>query len=235
MALPLPARPALVIFDCDGVLVDSEVIASRVLGECLVAAGFPLGLEEAIAIGVGTHSGTLAAAIEARFGRALPDGFLIGMRAAVMRAFTGELKPVAGIVELLGALGLPCCVASNSHIDRVRHALGVTGLDGFFGAHVFSAAMVKAGKPAPDLFLFAAARMGVPPGDCLVVEDSVLGVAAARAALMPVVGFCGGSHCRPGHAEILLKAGCRHVFADIAELANCLADTAIGSSTPPCA
>ncbi len=214
----MPA-PALVIFDCDGVLIDSEVIASRVLGECLVAAAFPTTVAEAMEIGIGKNRITLAAAVESRFGRKLPDGFFEGMRAEILRSFARELVPMPGIAALLASLPMPCCVASNSHIDRVRSALAMTGLLQHFDPHVFSATMVAQGKPAPDLFLLAASRLGVMPENCLVIEDSVTGVAAAGAAHMPVIGFCGGSHCRDGHADRLLSAGCTQVFARMSDVA----------------
>jgi HAD superfamily hydrolase (TIGR01509 family) len=185
--------PALVIFDCDGVLVDSEVIASRIFAECLGEAGVALTADEAMRFGVGKSAVTLALAVEKQFGRALPADFIEEMRARIIDAFTGELKPVDGAAALLSGLKLPRCVASNSHIDRVRHALATTGLLPQFGPHIYTAAMVARGKPAPDLFLYAAARHGVAPEQCLVIEDSLSGIAAALAAEIPVVGFVGAS------------------------------------------
>jgi HAD superfamily hydrolase (TIGR01509 family) len=214
--------PSLVIFDCDGVLVDSEVIASRIFAERLVAEGIAAGIDEAVAAGVGMSAMTLSAAVEQRFGRPLPAGFIERMRACTIAAFTDELRAIDGIAALLTALRLPRCVASNSHIDRVRHALTTTGLLGFFDPHIYTAAMVERSKPAPDLFLFAAARHGVAPEDCLVIEDSLSGVSAALAAGMPVVGFVGGSHCRADHAEVMRGAGCLQVFARMGELAEIL-------------
>jgi HAD superfamily hydrolase (TIGR01509 family) len=211
--------PSLVIFDCDGVLVDSEVIASRIFAECLAEAGIVLSVDEAMAFGVGKSAVTLAAAVEAEFGCTLPVGFTEGMRARVMDAFTRELRPVDGIDRLLAALTPSRCVASNSHIDRVRHALSTTRLLARLDPYIYTAAMVARGKPAPDLFLFAAARHGVEPARCLVVEDSLSGVSAAQAAGMPVVGFAGGSHCRAGHADTMLRAGCSLVFLHMDELA----------------
>jgi HAD superfamily hydrolase (TIGR01509 family) len=206
-----------VIFDCDGVLVDSEVIASRVFAECLAEAGIALSVDEAMAFGVGKSAATLAAAVEAEFGRTLPAGFIEGMRMRVMDAFTSELRPIDGIDRLLTALKPACCVASNSHIDRVRHALATTGLLAHLDPHIYIAAMVARGKPAPDLFLFAAGRHEVEPARCLVVEGSLSGVEAALAAGMLVVGFTGGSHCRAGHAAAMLDAGCRRIFARMDE------------------
>jgi HAD superfamily hydrolase (TIGR01509 family) len=218
--------PALVIFDCDGVLIDSEVIFGRVLGELLVAAEFPITMDEAMVFGLGKNRVTLAAAVEARFGRALPDEFFATMRARVDLAFERELVAIPGIEELLVALEAPRCVASNSHLDRVRHALSVTRLLPLFDPHVFSASQVARGKPAPDLFLFAARRLGAAPADCIVIEDSTTGVEAAIAAGMRVVGFCGGSHCPDDHAQQLLAAGCSRVFPTTFDLAAHLCGTA---------
>jgi HAD superfamily hydrolase (TIGR01509 family) len=209
-------RPGLVIFDCDGVLVDSELIDTRIRSECLRAAGFPITAQDLTdARSAGT---SLTATIEKRFGRPLPIGFMEATRAKIMRAFTDELRAIDGVADLLRSLDIPICVASNSHPDRVRHSLEVTGLWQFFDPHVFSAAMVARGKPAPDLFLLAAERLNVSPAFCLVVEDSTHGVIAARAAGMKVVGFCGGSHCQEGHGDRLLRAGCVRAFARMAEL-----------------
>jgi len=214
-----PLVPELVIFDCDGVLVDSEVIFARVLGECLTAAALPTTADEALLLGFGRNRATLTAAVETRFGRTLPDGFFETMRARTAQVLERELVAVPGVEALLTALPAACCVASNGHLERVRERLALTGLLKFFEPRVFSAIEVAAGKPAPDLFLLAARRCGVPPAACLVIEDSTIGVAAAVAAGMPVVGFCGGSHCAAGHAEELSAAGCARVFARMTDLA----------------
>ncbi|MGH7046687.1 MAG: HAD family hydrolase [Stellaceae bacterium] len=211
--------PDLVIFDCDGVLVDSEVIFAHVLGECLTAAELPTTEDEALLLGFGRNRDTLTAAVETRFGRTLPDGFFEAMRARTAQVLERELVAVPGVEALLKALPAPRCVASNGHLERVRERLALTGLLQFFEPHVFSAIEVAAGKPAPDLFLLAAQRCGVPPASCLVIEDSTIGVAAALAAGMRVFGFCGGSHCADGHAEQLSAAGCSRVFAKMADLA----------------
>lgn len=214
-------RPDLVIFDCDGVLVDSELIDSRIRSDCFQAEGFSVTVAD-----LQNHSGIsgagMAEMILERFGRPMPEGFMQATRARIMRAFTDELRAIDGVAELLASLSTPVCVATNSHPDRVRHSLQITGLLQFFDPHVFSAFMVARGKPAPDLFLFAAEKLEVPPAGCLVVEDSVHGVTAARAAGMEVIGFCGGSHCKPGHADRLLAAGCARVFATMNEVQDFL-------------
>jgi len=122
----------------------------------------------------------------------------------------------------------PRCVASNSHLDRVRHALTVTRLLPLFDPHVFSASQVERGKPAPDLFLFAARQFDAPRERCIVVEDSTVGVEAAVAAGMPVVGFCGGGHCPVDHADRLIAAGCSQVFAGMPDLAAFLCGAECG-------
>jgi HAD superfamily hydrolase (TIGR01509 family) len=216
--------PELVIFDCDGVLVDSEVIFARVLGECLNEADFPATAEEALWLGFGKNRDTLTAAVESRFRRALPDDFFDTLRARTAGVLERELEPIPGVGELLAGLRRPRCVASNGHLERVRQRLELTGLLHFFDPHVFSAIQVASGKPAPDLFLFAAATLQTRPAACLVVEDSIAGVAAARAAAMAVVGFCGGSHCPTGHADRLREAGCLEVFAKMPDLAAFLAE-----------
>jgi HAD superfamily hydrolase (TIGR01509 family) len=220
--------PDLVIFDCDGVLVDSELIFARVLAECLIAVDFPTTIDEAVTLGFGKNRATLSAAVTIQFGRALPDTFFETFAARSAAAFEHELSPMAGVKELLETLPVPRCVASNGHLDRVRHRLALTGLLRFFDPHVFSAIQVAHGKPAPDLFLFAAQRLGARPGDCAVVEDSIPGVEAAVAAQMPVVGFCGGSHCPGDHAERLIAAGCSRVFAKMPELAAFLHEERCG-------
>jgi HAD superfamily hydrolase (TIGR01509 family) len=228
-------RPDLVIFDCDGVLVDSELIDARIRSECLRAEGFAVTPQE-LAEHPGISGADLVAMIERRFGRPLPEGFMKNTRAKIMSVFTDELKAIDGVCELLGSLDMPVCVATNSHTDRVRHSLEVTGLWRFFEPHVFSATMVSRGKPAPDLFLFAAERRDVSRANCLVVEDSTHGIMAAQAAGMEVVGFCGGSHCRIGHGERLLGAGCRQVFARMSELGEFLhsLDPQPATHLPPC-
>jgi HAD superfamily hydrolase (TIGR01509 family) len=214
----------LVIFDCDGVLVDSELIFARVLGAALSEAGFPATTEEALELGFGKNRDTLSASVEKRYGGALPDGFFEAMRARTAIVLERELKPMPGVSALLNALSGARCVASNGHLQRVRERLALTGLLDFFEPHVFSAIQVAAGKPAPDLFLLAAQRLGAVPAACTVIEDSTVGVAAALAAGMPVVGFAGGSHCAGDHAERLAAAGCPLVFSHMSELAAYLRD-----------
>ena len=214
--------PDLVIFDCDGVLVDSEIIANGVMAECLNEAGVMLNVEQTMAFGVGKSATAVAAAVKTEFGVTLPANFFEDMGVRIIAAYPGKLRPMDGIPELLTALKLKRCVASNSPIARVRQALTTTGLLPHFEPHIYTAAMVARSKPAPDLFLHAAEQHGVRPDRCLVIEDSLSGVAAALAAGMRVIGFVGGSHCRPGHAYAMREAGCVEVFSRMREVADYL-------------
>jgi beta-phosphoglucomutase-like phosphatase (HAD superfamily) len=214
--------PDLVIFDCDGVLVDSEIIANGVMAECLNEAGIMLNVEQTMAFGVGKSATAVAAAVKTEFGITLPASFFEDMGVRIIAAYPDKLRPMDGILELLAALKLKRCVASNSPIERVRQALTTTGLLPYFDPHLYSAAMVARSKPAPDLFLHAAEQHGVRPERCLVIEDSLSGVVAGHAAGMRVIGFVGGSHCRPDHADAMRDAGCVEVFARMEDVAKFL-------------
>jgi HAD superfamily hydrolase (TIGR01509 family) len=213
----------LVIFDCDGVLVDSELIGCRVEAEELSRAGFPITADEILRRFTGITARETFRTLEAERGRPLPEGFDERVRQEIRAAFARELAAVAGVALALGRIALPVCVASSSDPARIEHSLKVTGLLERFAPHLFSAAVVARGKPAPDLFLHAAARMATPPTRCLVVEDSVAGVQAAVAAGMRVLGFTGASHCPPDHAACLETAGAMRTFAAMPELPDLLA------------
>jgi HAD superfamily hydrolase (TIGR01509 family) len=186
--------PALVIFDCDGVLVDSEPISLRLLLETLASAGLHLSPAEADALFLGRSLASTRETVAREYGVAVTDAALNAMRRALYDAFRAELAPIPHIAETLDALPCPYCVASSSQPERVELSLTVTGLWPRFAGRAFSATMVAHGKPAPDLFLFAAETLGYPPAACLVVEDSPAGIRAAKAAGMKVVAFTGGSH-----------------------------------------
>jgi HAD superfamily hydrolase (TIGR01509 family) len=219
--LPIP----LILFDCDGVLVDSEVISCRVELAYLAALGHPITPDEFRRRAVGRSERDNQAMLEAIWGRALPADFNERNRAATLAAFETELQPVAGIGRLLERLGpIARCVASSSAPARIARSLELTGLARFFGGNLFSAAAVARGKPAPDLFLHAARRMGAEPAACLVVEDSAAGIAAAKAAGMTALGFTAGSHCAADHGANLRDAGADAVAADADALAALLAD-----------
>lgn len=207
----------LLIFDCDGVLVDSEPLACRVDEEVLGGLGFPITAEDIRRRYVGKSLKDMIAGIEAEHARKLPEDFGARLNATLLERFRTELQPMAGIREAVLALPARRCVASSSLPERVALSLTVTGLIDLFD-HRFSSAQVARGKPAPDLFLFAAERMAARPRDCLVIEDSVYGVEAARAAGMRVIGFTGGGHCGPEHADALLARGADAVIGAMAEL-----------------
>lgn len=182
----------LVIFDCDGVLVDSEPIAVRIDVEMLAELGVEMSEAEVITRYVGRSPEVIVADVEARLGTRVPDGWLERGDTRLREAFEAELTPVAGIEQALDAIAMPTCVASSSGHEFLRLKLELTGLYTRFAGHIFSASEVANGKPAPDLFLHAARRMGVEPSNCVVVEDSRYGVQAARAAGMDVLGYAGG-------------------------------------------
>ena len=207
----------LIIFDCDGVLVDSEVLSCQCLSESLAAYGIKLGLAEAIELFLGRNT---AAVVQyyAGQGRLIPDSFPIDLKSRVRQTFRAALQPIPDVALLLDDLDTRYCLASSSDLDRVLLSLAHTGLASYFGDRVYTSQMVAHGKPAPDLFLYAAGRMRVAPARTLVIEDSISGVTAARAAGMKVWGFCGGSHyeSRDGRA-ILRAAGADRVFDRMAD------------------
>jgi HAD superfamily hydrolase (TIGR01509 family) len=182
----------LVIFDCDGVLVDSEPISIRIDVEMFAEVGMAVSEQEVIERFVGRSPELLAAAVEEQLGHPPPVGWEERGERRLRRAFEAELKPVAGIREALERITLPVCVASSSPPERLRFKLELTGLYERFAGRIFSAAEVANGKPAPDLFLHAARQMGVDPPGCVVVEDSRYGVQAARAAGMDVLAYADG-------------------------------------------
>ncbi len=213
----------LVIFDCDGVLIDSEPIANRVHAQTLAGCGYAVGEEALQDRFCGISDAEMLATIEREWGRALPDDYARRIATALAEQYRCSLKPIAGIEHALARLSHPVCVASSGTPERIRLGLETVGLYGRFHPHLFSASMVRHGKPAPDLFLYAAARMGAAPERSLVIEDSPAGIEAARAAGMTAIGFCGGSHCRPGHEERLKAGGAARVIADMRELATAVA------------
>jgi HAD superfamily hydrolase (TIGR01509 family) len=183
---------SLVIFDCDGVLVDTERIAVRIDVIVLAELGWPMTEAEVVERFMGRSDEEMTADIEAHLGHRLPASWEEPFRHLYRQAFEAELEPVAGVVEALDAIAIPTCVASSGTHEKMRFTLGLTGLYERFAGRIFSVSDVARGKPAPDLFLHAADRMGVPPARCAVVEDSRYGVEAARAAGMRAFGYAGG-------------------------------------------
>ncbi len=189
----------LVIFDCDGVLVDSEMLSAKVLMGQLAQLGIDLTLEQFRAEFLGRSFASAAKQLKARTGHELPLNFAPDYFVRLNALFATDLKPMAGVMQVLESLVVQNCVASGSIPPRLDFSLKVCGLDTHFGSRVYSAAVVENAKPAPDLFLHAAAAHGVSPARCLVLEDSEMGVRAARAANMTVWHFAGGSHVKAGH------------------------------------
>ncbi|MEW1780440.1 HAD family hydrolase [Streptomyces sp. NPDC086777] len=212
-------RYDLVIFDNDGVLVDSEPISNRLLAAYLTELGQPTSYEDSVRDYMGSAMHRIHDLVLERTGQRLPDDFDDVFHARVFAAFEEELKPVAGVagvLERLAADGVPYCVASSGSHERIRVGHRTTGLDRWFDeSRIFSSQDVGRGKPAPDLFLYAAERMGVVPERCAVVEDSPLGVQAAVAAGMDVYGFTAMTP-----AERL--AGATQLFSDFGQLADLL-------------
>ena len=208
----------LILFDCDGVLVDSEIIACRVLAAEIGARIPELDQADFAAniFGVTDHDAVRQA--EAEYGVRLPDGFADQAAAAIRREVLRSVEPVAGTAEAVGSIDLPMAVVSNSPLGRVRRMLDRTALQSFFGDRLFCAEMVARPKPFPDVYLSAAAALGAEPSRCIAVEDSIAGVTAAAAAGMSVIGFLGGSHIQPGHGQRLLQAGAMALCDAMADL-----------------
>ena len=214
----------LVIFDCDGVLVDSEPISIAVLRGVLARDGVSISEAEAYERFLGKSMATIAQAIETDFGLAVTSEHLDEIRADLFHRFEAELQPVPGIRQTLSQLSIRRCVASSSQPDRIRFSLRLTGLLELLEPHIYSATMVKRGKPFPDLFLHAASDMGVEPANCVVIEDSPPGVMAARSAGMRVLAFTGALHAaRPGFRDKLASFAPDAIFDDMRELPAMLA------------
>ena len=208
----------MVIFDCNGVLVDSEPIAAEVASEEFTRAGFPLTADVVARFFTGRRPADMFAEIEAAYRKKLPPNLTTIVMATTMQRLRAELRATRHMEYALTWLRGPKCVASSSPIERVRASLETTDLLRFFEPNVFSASDVPRGKPAPDLFLYVAGRMGMLPAQCIVVEDSPAGVAAATAAGMTSIGFVGGSHAGPNLESLLVHAGARAVIADMRAL-----------------
>jgi HAD superfamily hydrolase (TIGR01509 family) len=217
----------LIIFDCDGVLVDSEVISCRAHAATLTRHGYPITSDQVLDRFLGVSDREARLTIEAELGRSLPSDFEAQVKQSTLQSYADDLRPVAHVAEAVAAINLPKCVASSGTPEKIRHGLTCAGLYDILAPHIFSASQVRRGKPAPDLFLFAAEQMQVPPARCMVIEDSVPGVTGAVAAGMTVLGFHGGSHCRPGYADTLRAAGATVTFDDMRQLLGLIADLAL--------
>ena len=225
------AEPSLLIFDCDGVLVDSEILVCTAVSEELTRLGYGITPAEVVHRFAGRPEREILAEVAEHWGRPVPAAYYKAMKHRVDLAFRTELQAIAGVAPMLARVRIPKCVASSSAPAKLEQGLRHTGLLSYFrrservpvagsaaAPDVVSAQWVIRGKPAPDVFVFAAGCMRTPVHSCLVVEDSVPGVRAACAAGMRVFGFTGGSHCGPAHAERLLEAGAERVLTHMDEL-----------------
>lgn len=215
----------MVIFDCNGVLVDSEPIANAVLADAFQQAGVALTADAVAREFHGRRMLDICAAVEVAAKRKLPADFAATVAATTLQRLRVELRPVPHAARALAWIRGPKAVASSSAIDRIRLSLEITGLLRFFEPWLFSASYVTKGKPAPQLFLFAAERLQVDPADCIVVEDSAAGVAAAHAAGMRPIGFVGRSRTdEDSLARDLAGAGAHAVIADLRALHSAIID-----------
>lgn len=212
-------RPGLdlVIFDCDGVLVDSELLSCQCLSDELSLSGISLTLAQALELFLGRSISAVTQHYR-ELGQVVPVDFPVRLKSRVLAAFEKALRPVQGVDAVLSGLRVPHCVASSSDLDRVALSLKVTDLARYFGNQIYTAQMVERGKPAPDLFLYAADEIGAEPARTLVIEDSVSGVQAGKAAGMTVWGFVGGGHYRTRDGRAILSAaGADRVFARMSD------------------
>lgn len=209
----------LVIFDCDGVLVDSEILAAEAMSLLLARHEIHVGVPELLQF-VGKKQADILAGVSALAGKPVPDAVAQDLWPQTRVLFAERLQPIEGVAEFIQSLAAKRCVASSSHHERIRFSLEKTGLHGLFAPHIFSATEVRNGKPAPDLFLHAAARMEVEPAKAIVIEDSTAGVAGATAAGMKVIGFTGGAHSGPAMEIQLTAAGAHAIAASYADVAR---------------
>ena len=207
----------LVIFDCDGVLIDSEVISARMLVSEMSARGIGIDTDYVARHFLGRSYPVVLATIRAEFGVDLPADFEATYRERLLAEFERELRIMPGVAEVLHDLSVPFCLATSSSAPRVRRSLQIVGLDKVFADRVTTASEVARGKPAPDLFLRAAGKMGVAPENSLVIEDSVNGIRAARAAGMEVWHFTGGAHLDGLREDFGRDEGANRRFASFAD------------------
>lgn len=209
-------RPDLIIFDCDGVLVDSEIIAARVEADMISEAGFPISPEEMMERFAGLTTRDILLRLETVSQVPFQASLIDRIRAELDKRLSRDVMPVEGAAAAVRATTIPYCICSNSPQDRIEAMLTRAGMIGLFDRNrIYSARAIPSGrtKPAPDVFLHASAQLSADPAKCFVVEDSVHGIAGARAAGMRVIGFTGASHSWPGHADALTEAGAETVIS----------------------
>lgn len=216
---PPSGRHRAIIYDFDGVLADSEVLSNSVIAEVVSELGVPTSLDDAYRTYMGKRLNDVIETIERVTGRQLPDDFADSYQRRTFDAFVARLKPVDGAREFLTEWReVPNCIASSSSPERLALSLEVLSMAVLFEGRVFSASHVARGKPHPDIFLHAAEQLGVAPRECIVIEDSVGGITAARTAGATSIGFTAAGHVQPGHDARLRDAGADHVVASFAEL-----------------
>jgi HAD superfamily hydrolase (TIGR01509 family) len=214
-------RPEAIIFDFDGVLLESEHEGNRLIAETLTALGHPTTLDDALTHFVGLNGRDFADAVEAWIGAPVPDRFRELMSAERDRVLRDGMAQVAGAAAFVRSLStsMPIAVASSSSVQWVRTHLGHLGLADAFGEHVYSGREhVERGKPAPDLYLHAASALGANIRNTVIVEDSEVGVTGALASGATVIGLVAGAHCLGGHADRLRRRGVRHIAGSFVEL-----------------
>lgn len=207
-----------IIFDCDGVLVDSEIIASTISLELLKPLGFNMSLEEYARTFAGKVERDTLSIIQNEYKINLPENFLSRLGLKIEYALDNDLKAINGVYDTIQSIELPKAVVSNSRLVRVIHSLKVAGLADFFGKNLFSSEMVEKPKPDPAIYLLAAQRLGIGPKQCLVIEDSISGATSALRAGMNVIGFLGGSHIFNGHDSKLRETGAFATAKDMNDL-----------------
>lgn len=215
-------KPELFIFDCDGVLIDSETIANRVNVEVLASLGVEFTLEDYMEHFVGVSLRDEVLEIERLRKVKLPDDYETRLTKHKNSIFEKELRAIEGIAEFVKRIEVPKAVASGSSPERLEYTLKLTHLWELFAPHVYSTTLVPKSKPSPDIFLYTANQLNVKPEKCLVIEDSTLGVRAGVAAGMTVLGFTGGSHIKNGHTERLLELGAIKVFSKMQDISGWL-------------
>ncbi len=213
-------KPELVIFDCDGVLVDSEIVAARVEAEMLTSAGFEISADELIAAYAGLTFKDILMRVEEISKIPFQVSLIDRTEELVDRRLRTEVRAIDGVHDAVATVPVPYCICSNSRTERIQFMLEKVRLLPLFAGRIFSALETPTGKPkpAPDVFLHAAHSLGVEPARCLVIEDSVHGITGAAAAGMRTIGFTGASHTYPGHADALTEAGAETVIRRWADL-----------------
>ncbi len=207
-----------IIFDCDGVLIDSEIVVCRIAAEELTKLGYKISTEQVIDRFAGRPDHEMRADIEQDWGRPVPETYRDSVNSRTVQAYRTDLKIVPGVNDALDRIKLPIAVASSSFPEKLRLGLETVGLYERLMPNVISGTLVAQGKPEPDIFIFAAGWLKTSPKRCVVIEDSVPGTRSAKRAGMHVFGFTGGAHCTPDHAARLREAGAELTFADMKAL-----------------